>query len=69
MVRAGWLATGKMVIYPIIDQVAKEKGLQFVLSIADSGAVWADTGLNISAEVMKRLDAGKSTAAPAPPKK
>ena len=54
---------------PIIDQVAKEKGLQFVLSIADSGAVWADTGLNISAEVMKRLDAGKSTAAPAPPKK
>ena len=42
---------------PIIDQVAKEKGLQLVLSIADSGAVWADTGLNISAEVMKRLDA------------
>jgi outer membrane protein len=45
---------------PVIDQVAKEKGLQLVLSIADSGAVWADTGLNISAEVMKRLDtAGK----------
>lgn len=44
---------------PIIDQVAKEKGLHIVLSIADSGAVWADTGLNISAEVMKRLDAGK----------
>jgi len=42
---------------PIIDQVAKEKNLQLVLSIADSGAVWADTGLNISAEVMKRLDA------------
>jgi outer membrane protein len=39
------------------EQVAKEKGLQLVLSIADSGAVWADTGLNISAEVMKRLDA------------
>jgi outer membrane protein len=49
---------------PIIDQVAKEKGLQLVLSIADSGAVWADTGLNISAEVMKRLDASKPTAAP-----
>lgn len=44
---------------PIIDQVAKEKGLHLVLSIADSGAVWADTGLNISAEVMKRLDAAK----------
>jgi Skp family chaperone for outer membrane proteins len=49
---------------PIIDEVAKEKGLHFVISIADSGAVWADTGLNISAEVMKRLDAGKTPAAP-----
>jgi outer membrane protein len=49
---------------PIIDQVAKEKGLHFVLSIADSGAVWAHTGLNISAEVMKRLDAAKPGAAP-----
>jgi Skp family chaperone for outer membrane proteins len=54
---------------PIIDQVAKEKGLQLVLSIADSGAVWADTGLNISTEVMKRLDAGKPAAAPPPVKK
>lgn len=52
---------------PIIDQVAKEKGLHLVLSIADSGAVWVDLGLNISAEVMKRLDAG--TKAPAVPAK
>ena len=42
---------------PIIDQVANEKGLHYVLSIADSGVIWANTGLNISAEVMKRLDA------------
>jgi len=42
---------------PIIDQVANEKGLHYVLSIADSGVVWVNTGLNISAEVMKRLDA------------
>jgi Skp family chaperone for outer membrane proteins len=48
---------------PIIDQVAKEKGLHLVLSIADSGAVWAETGLDISAEVMKRLDAGGKPAA------
>jgi outer membrane protein len=51
---------------PIIDAVAKEKGLHLVLSIADSGAVWVDTGLNISAEVMKRLDAGGTAPAPAP---
>jgi outer membrane protein len=54
---------------PIIDQVAKEKGLHFVLSIADSGAVWANTGLNLSAEVMKRLDAAGKTPAAAPVKK
>ena len=52
---------------PVIDQVAKEKGLHLVLSIADSGAVWANQGLNISLEVMKRLDAQtKAPAAPAP---
>jgi outer membrane protein len=49
---------------PVIDQVAQEKGLHLVLSIADSGAVWVNTGLNISAEVMKRLDSAKPAAAP-----
>ena len=46
---------------PIIDQVANEKGLHYVVSIADSGVVWVNTGLNISAEVMKRLDAAGKT--------
>ena len=46
---------------PIIDQVANEKSLHYVLSIADSGVVWVNTGLNISAEVMKRLDAAVKT--------
>lgn len=55
---------------PVIDQVAKEKGLHYVLSIDDSGAVWANTGLNISNEVMQRLDAAaKTPAAATPPKK
>lgn len=48
---------------PVIDQVAQEKGLHLVLSIADSGAVWVNTGLNISLEVMKRLDGAKAPAA------
>jgi outer membrane protein len=46
---------------PIIDQVANEKSLHYVLSIADSGVVWVNTGLNISSEVMKRLDAAGKT--------
>jgi len=57
---------------PIIDEVAKEKALHVVFSIVDSGAIWANTGLDITPEVMKRLDAatGKpAAAAPAPDKK
>lgn len=50
---------------PIIDEVAKEKGLHVVFSIVDSGAIWANTGLDITNEVMKRLDAVAKTPAPA----
>jgi outer membrane protein len=53
---------------PIIDQVAKEKGLLMVFSVDDSGAIWVNTGLDLSAEVMKRLDASAKSA-PAPPVK
>jgi outer membrane protein len=44
-------------LYPIIDQIATEKGLHMVFSIADSGAIWANLGLDLSAEVIKRFDA------------
>jgi outer membrane protein len=47
---------------PILDAVAKEKNLHIVLNIEDSGAVWVNTGLDLSAEVMKRLDASAKPA-------
>jgi Skp family chaperone for outer membrane proteins len=50
---------------PILDQVSKEKGLHMLFSIRDNGAVWADTGLDLSEEIVKRFDA----AAKAPVKK
>jgi outer membrane protein len=50
---------------PIIDEVAKEKALHMVFSIVDSGAIWANTGLDITSEVMTRLDAASKTATPA----
>ena len=46
-------------LVPVIDEVAKEKGLYAVFSIADSGAAYVHPGLDISAEVIKRLDAKK----------
>jgi Skp family chaperone for outer membrane proteins len=44
-------------LIPVIEEVAKEKGLHAVFSIADSGAAYVHPGLNISDEVVKRLDA------------
>jgi len=50
---------------PILEQVAKEKGLHMLVDIQNSGAVWVDTGLDLTSEVIKRLDAAKSTPPPA----
>jgi outer membrane protein len=47
---------------PIIEQVATEKGLHAVFSVRDSGIVWADAGIDLSAEVIKRFDAAPKTA-------
>ena len=44
-------------LIPVIEEVAKEKGLHAVFSIADSGAAFVHPGLNISDEIVKRLDA------------
>ena len=46
-------------LVPVIDEVAKEKGLYAIYSIADSGAAYVHPGLDLSAEVIKRLDAKK----------
>jgi outer membrane protein len=57
-------------IDPILAQVGQEKGLHFIFNGPDSGLVWADTGLDISSEVIKRLDANyKPTATAKPPAK
>src|SRR5258708_34443811 len=44
-------------LLPVIEEVATEKGLHAVFSIADSGAAYVQPGLHISDEVVKRLDA------------
>ena len=42
---------------PILEQVATEKGLHMLIDIANSGAVWANSGLDLTAEVIRRFDA------------
>ena len=55
---------------PVIESVAREKGLQLLFSQADSGLVWADAGLDLTAEVIRRMDAASAAnPKPAAPKK
>ena len=48
---------------PIIEQIATEKGLHIVFNSAESGIAWATGGLDLTADVVKKLDA--ATAKPA----
>ena len=48
-------------LFPIVQQVAQEKGLQMLLSQVDAGIVWADPGLDLTDEIVKKLDANKAT--------
>jgi outer membrane protein len=51
-------------LYPIIQQVVTERGVQILFSQRDSGIVFADPGLDLTADVIRRFDA--ATVAPAP---
>ena len=44
---------------PVIDEVSKEKGLQFVFGLEQAAIVWWNPAVDISEDVVKRLDAGK----------
>jgi Skp family chaperone for outer membrane proteins len=49
-------------LLPVLQQLAQEKGLEILFSAADAGIVWAEPGLDLTAEAIKKLDA----AAPKP---
>lgn len=44
---------------PVIDAVSKEKGLQFVFGLEEAAIVWWNPAVDISEEVVKKLDAAK----------
>jgi Skp family chaperone for outer membrane proteins len=49
---------------PVLEQIGKEKNLHMLVDINNAGAVWVDTGLDLTSEVIKRLDAARPAAAP-----
>lgn len=52
---------------PIIDKVARDKQVHFVFSAAESGLVWADPGMDLTADVIRAFDtAPPAAAAPRP---
>ena len=56
-------------LFPILEQLSKEKGLQLLFSAADAGLIWAEPGLDLTMEAVKKLDAATgapAAAAPAP---
>jgi Skp family chaperone for outer membrane proteins len=52
-------------LFPVLQQLAKDRQLSMLLSSQDAGLIWADPGLDLTAEAIKRLDAAMSAAKPA----
>jgi len=50
-------------LFPILQQLAQEKGLHVLLSAQDAGVIWNEAGIDLTAEAIKKLDA---TTAPKP---
>ena len=51
---------------PIIESIANEKGLHLVFNARDSGISWATAGLDLTPDVIKKLDATAKPAAATP---
>jgi Skp family chaperone for outer membrane proteins len=47
---------------PIVDAIAVEKGLQLVLNQAEAGIAWFTPGLDLTGDVIKKLDAQSKPA-------
>ena len=52
---------------PGVQQVAQEKKLEILFSALDAGIIWADAGLDLTSEVIRRFDAAAPVAAAAAP--
>lgn len=53
-------------LFPILNQMVREKGLHVLFSVADAGIVAADPGIDLTLEAIKRFDAATAAKAAAP---
>ena len=54
-------------LFPVLEAVSKEKGIQVLLSAADAGVVWAEAGLDLTLDTVRKLDSMAAAAKPAAP--
>ena len=50
-------------VSPVLQAIASERGLQIVFNAAEAGLAWVDSNLDLTIDVIKKLDAGKPAAA------
>jgi outer membrane protein len=53
-------------IMPVVEKLSQEKGLHFLLSVPDSGLVWADPAINLTEELLE-MQKSAPAAAVVPP--
>ena len=53
-------------LLPVIEQVGAERDLHVIFSASDAGIIWANPGLDVTPEVIRRLDASAGKPAPKP---
>jgi Skp family chaperone for outer membrane proteins len=52
-------------LFPILNDMVKEKGLHILLSAADSGVIAIEPGIDLTAEAIKRFDTATGAKPPA----
>jgi hypothetical protein len=53
-------------IQPVVTKLAQEKGLHMLLSVPDSGLVWADPSIDLTDELKEMQKSAAAAPAPAP---
>jgi outer membrane protein len=51
-------------LFPLLQQLAQEKNLQVLLSVQDAGVIWAEPGIDLTAEAIKKLDGSAKPGTP-----
>lgn len=49
-------------LLPVLQKMAQEKHLSMLLSAQDAGLIWAEPGLDLTQEAIRRLDAATAAA-------